>query len=242
MEEILIHIYEFMFGNPYGVTMALDPVSWVAIGSGVISGIGALFGGGAKKRAARRARREKARLEGELKILEKQRQTIINPYAGVTDLSSMAKDLSDMVSNPYASLGVATSAAEMQIEEADIALANTLDTLRATIEQQEAQNEKLKAQGQSELERLQMQEASRIQGIQMSEAARIQQADVAGKQFMFSTKEQRQMQQLNRKQAQITGQAQAAVAADQSAAALYSAGIGAVGNIGAAFASSSSGN
>jgi hypothetical protein len=266
MEEILIHIYEFMFGNPYGVTMALDPVSWVAIGSGVISGIGALFGGGAKKRAARRARREKARLEGELKILEKQRQTIINPYAGVTDLSSMAKDLSDMVSNPYASLGVATSAAEIQIEEADIALANTLDTLRATgasaggatalaqaalqskrgvsanIEQQEAQNEKLKAQGQSELERLQMQEASRIQGIQMSEAARIQQADVAGKQFMFSTKEQRQMQQLNRKQAQITGQAQAAVAADQSAAALYSAGIGAVGNIGAAFASSSSGN
>ena len=81
-----------------------------------------------------------------------------------------------------------------------------------------------------------MQEATRIQGIQMSEAARIQQADVAGKQFMFSTREQRQMQQLNRKQAQITGQAQAAVAADQSAAALYSAGIGAVGNVGAAFA------
>ena len=174
----------------------------------------------------------------------------------------MAKDLSDMVSNPYASLGVATKAAEMQIEEADIALANTLDTLRATgasaggatalaqaalqskrgvsanIEQQEAQNEKLKAQGQSELERLKMQEATRIQGIQMSEAARIQQADVAGKQFMFSTREQRQMQQLNRKQAQITGQAQAAVAADQSAAALYSAGIGAVGNVGAAFARS----
>ena len=265
MEEILIHIYEFIFGNLYGVTMALDPVSWVAIGSGVISGIGALFGGGARKRAARRARREKARLEGELKILEKQRQTISNPYAGVTDLSSMAKDLSNMVSNPYASLGVATSAAEIQIEEADIALANTLDTLRATgasaggatalaqaalqskrgvsanIEQQEAQNEKLKAQGQSELERLQMQEAARIQGIGMSEAARIQQADVAGKQFMFSTREQREMQQLNRKQAQITGQAQAAVAADQSAAALYSAGIGAVGNIGAAFAGSGSG-
>ena len=85
----------------------------------------------------------------------------------------MAKDLSGMVSNPYASLGVATQAAEIQIEEADIALANTLDTLRATgasaggatalaqaalqskkgvsasIEQQEAQNEKLRAQGES---------------------------------------------------------------------------------------------
>ena len=75
---------------------------------------------------------EKRRLEGKLDSLEKSRQAITNPYAGVTDISSMAKDLSGMVSNPYASLGVATQAAEMQIEEADIALANTLDTLRAT--------------------------------------------------------------------------------------------------------------
>ena len=90
----------------------------------------------------------------------------------------MAKDLSGMVSNPYANLGVATQAAEMQIEEADIALANTLDTLRATgasaggatalaqaalqskkgvsasIEQQEAQNEKLRAQGESNLQQI----------------------------------------------------------------------------------------
>ncbi len=259
MEEILIQIYEWFFGNPYNVTMA-DPLTAIAIGSAVVSGLGALFGGGAKKRAARAARRRQRELEGELSILEDQRQAITNPYAGVTDLSSMAKDLSNMVSNPFANLGVATQAANIQIEEADIALANTLDTLRATgasaggatalaqaalqskrgvsanIEQQEAANEKLRAQGESELERLQMQEAQRIQNISMSEAQRLQQADVAGKQFMFSTKEQREMQQLNRKQAQITGQAQAAVAADQSAAALYSAGIGAVGNIGAAFA------
>lgn len=76
------------------------------------------------------------------------------------------------ITNPYANLGVATQAAEMQAEQADIALANTLDTLRATgagaggatalaqaalqskqgvsasIEQQELQNEKLKAQGE----------------------------------------------------------------------------------------------
>jgi len=270
MEEFLNILYEFMFGNPHGVTMGVVPFAAAAgaklgvgaivgIGSAVISGLGSLFGGGAKKRAARRARREKRRLEGELKVLEDKRQTIINPYAGVTDLSSMAKDLSNMVSNPYASLGVATQASEIQIEEADIALANTLDTLRATgasaggatalaqaalqskkgvsanIEQQEAANEKLRAQGKSQLEQLKMQEATRIQGIQMSEAARIQQAGVAGQQFMFDTRETREMQELNRKQAQITGQAQAAVAADQSSAALYSAGIGAIGNIGAAF-------
>ena len=37
-----------------------------------------------------------------------------------------------MASNPYANLGVATQAAEMQAEEADIALANTLDTIRSS--------------------------------------------------------------------------------------------------------------
>ena len=258
MEEILIQIYEWFFGNPYNVTMA-DPLTAIAVGSAVVSGLGALFGGGAKKRAARAARRRQRELEGELSILEDQRQAITNPYAGVTDLSSMAKDLSNMVSNPFANLGVATQAANIQIEEADIALANTLDTLRATgasaggatalaqaalqskrgvsanIEQQEAANEKLRAQGESELERLQMQEAQRIQNISMSEAQRLQQADVAGKQFMFSTKEQREMQQLNRKQAQITGQAQAAVAANQGADAMYAAGLTSIGTLGAAY-------
>ena len=77
------------------------------------------------------------------------------------------------ITNPYANLAVATQAAEMQAEQTDIALANTLDTLRATgsgaggatalaqaalqskqgvsasIEQQELQNENLKAQGEA---------------------------------------------------------------------------------------------
>ena len=34
-----------------------------------------------------------------------------------------------MISNPFANLGVATQAAEMQAEEADMALANTLYTI-----------------------------------------------------------------------------------------------------------------
>ena len=56
------------------------------------------------------------------------RSAITNPYEGVTsNLSGMATDLSSMMSNPFESLGVATQAAEMQAEEADIALANTLD-------------------------------------------------------------------------------------------------------------------
>ena len=210
-----------------------------------------LFTNKAAKKAEKLMRDAQSRMDDVLAS----RQAIINPYAGVTDLSGL-------ISNPFANLQVATEAAEFQAEEADLSLASTLDTLRATgagaggatalaqeaarskrgvaatIAEQEAANEKLRAEGKSQLEQLQLQEAQRVQGIQMSEAARIQQAQVAGKQFVFDTKERREMQQLNRKQAQITGQAQAAVAADQGAAALYSAGIGAVGNIGAAFARS----
>ena len=132
-----------------------------------------------------------------------------------------------MISNPFANLGVATQAAEMQIEEADIALANTLDTLRATgsgaggatalaqaalsskkgvsasIEQQEAQNEKLRAQGEQDLQARRMQEQQRIQGIQIGEGQRVQQAQAQGQAFQFNATEARQNQQLNRVAGQL---------------------------------------
>ena len=79
------------------------------------------------------------------------------------------------LTNPYANLGVATQAAEMEIEQADIALANTLDTIRATggaaggatalaqaalqskkgvaasIEKQEANNQQMQARGKERM-------------------------------------------------------------------------------------------
>ena len=76
-----------------------------------------------------------ARLAGDIKDLEEQREKqnpIINPYAGAEDLSSMVQDLSSFLNNPYDDLGVATKAAEIQIEQTDIALANTLDALQAS--------------------------------------------------------------------------------------------------------------
>ena len=197
----------------------------------------------------------KKKLEGELKTLENNRQAIINPYEGVTSLSDMVTNLSGNLSNPFASLGVATGAAEMQIEEADIALANTLDTLRATgagaggatalaqaalqskkgvsasIEQQETQNQKLRAQGEQQLDQMKMSEAQRVQSGQFGEAQRIQQAGVSGKSFVFGEKERRETEQLNRKQAQITGQQQTEVAERQNATALLSSGITAASNV-----------
>ena len=158
-------------------------------------------------------------------------------------------------------LSVATQAAEMQIEEADISLANTLDTMRATgasaggatalaqaalrskkgvsasIEQQEAQNDKLRAQGEQNLQATKLSEAKRVQGALMGEAGRIQQADVSGKEFVYSEKERRQTEQLNRKQAQITGQAQAAAQARSDQSAAISGTVSAVGNVASSFMS-----
>ena len=96
-----------------------------AIIGGVVSIAGGIFGASAAKREARRRENQARALEYKLNQLEENRQEIINPYESITDLSSM-------MSNPFASLGVATQAAEMQIEQTDIALANTLDTIRAT--------------------------------------------------------------------------------------------------------------
>lgn len=154
--------------------------------------------------------------------LEANRQDIINPYENFQNVSNIAQDLSGMMSNAYANLGVSTKAAEIQSEETDIALANTLDTLRAsgssaggatalaqaaarskkgvsaTIEQQEAQNEKLRAQGEMQLQDKRIAEQQRLQGVQMSEALRMQDADAQGKTFGFNVQEQRDVMKLNR--------------------------------------------
>lgn len=232
-------------------------VGSVLIGAAATLG-GAALGAVSANKRAKRARSDKNRLTAELEELEDSRQEIINPYEGVTDLSEMVSDLSSIASNPYQNLAVSTAAAEMQIEEADLALANTLDTLRATgasaggatalarmaleskkgvsasIEQQEAQNQKLRASGEQYLQQTQLAEARRVQAGLMGEAKRMQDVEVQAKDLEFRRREQREMEQLDRKQAQITGaEAQQASARGQKASAI-NAGIGAVGNIASA--------
>lgn len=109
---------------------------------------------------AKKAKDQQREYLDDITKLEKNRQQITNPY--------------ENLSNPYANLGVATKAAEMQAEQADMALANTLDNLRqtgaggatalaqaalrskqgvsASIQQQEAQNQRLMAQGEQQRE------------------------------------------------------------------------------------------
>ena len=186
---------------------------------GLFKAIGGVVGGFAKKAAAKRNQRryaaDRKKATAEIASLEKNRQKVINPYDNFANLSSMAKDLSGNLSNPYASLSVSTASAEMQIEEADIALANTLDTLRATgagaggatalaqaalkskkgvaasIEQQEARNEQLRAGGQERLEAAQNREGVRVQTVNIQEGRRMQNADAAGRTFEFNAQEKR---------------------------------------------------
>jgi len=210
-----------------------------AIIGGALSVAGGIFGASAAKKRARAAARERRRLTNKLENLENNRQEIINPYEGVTDLSSM-------ISNPFANLSVATGAAEMKIEEADISLANTLDTIRqtgggaggatalaqaalqskkgvaASIESQEKANEDKRAAGEQALQQQ-----------KMAEAQRLQQADVAGEQFMFSTREGRELQQLDRTAAQLGMSKQAEAQANKDQASAIGDMFGSLGSIAA---------
>ena len=197
-----------------------------AIIGGAASIAGGLFGASSARQREAAARRERKRLTQKLEQLEANRQDIINPYEGVQDLSSF-------ISNPFANLSVATGAAEIKIEEADISLANTLDTMRATgasaggatalaqaalrskkgvaasIEAQEKSNEDKRAQGEQTMEQR-----------QLAEQNRLQQADVAGEKFVFSTREGREMQQLDRTASMLgaSRQAEAQAQSDKTGA------------------------
>jgi hypothetical protein len=224
----------------------------LAIGAAIKIG-GAIFGAGRAKREARRQRKRARALNKKINHLEANRQDVINPYDQVTSLASMATDLSSTMSNPMANLSVATKAAEMKIEQADISLANTLDTLRATgsgaggatalaqaalqskkgvaadIEAQEKSNEDKRAAGEERLEQRVAAEKQRIQRINISEGAREQQAMAQGRAFEFQAQEQRDVSKLNRLYGQQSQAQNAAAAARQSETSAIMGGINALG-------------
>ena len=171
---------------------------------------------------ARGARNEQTRQQRKIDQLVEDRKEIQNPFSGVTSLSYLATDTTKNMGNVYASLGVATGAAEIQMEQTDMALANTLDTLRQTgasaggatalaqaalqskkgvaanIEQQELTNDKLRAQGEEKLQMTKMAEQQRLQSIAISEGQRTQTAEAQGIMYEFEKEEARTNMDLNR--------------------------------------------
>jgi phosphoribosylformylglycinamidine (FGAM) synthase-like enzyme len=219
--------------------MSMVTAGLISGGLSIVSGI---FGASAASKRESAARKEKQIAQKKLTFLENNRQEIINPYEGI-------KDLSGFINNPMANLSVATQAAEIQIEQADISLANTLDTIRSTgasaggatalaqaalaskkgvsanIEQQEARNEQLKAQGEQQMQQL-----------QMSEQQRLQNADVSGKSFVFNQQEGRDISQLNRLSAQVSGAEAAQMQASSDVTGAITGGIGgAVSTVGSMY-------
>ena len=241
----------FLFGQG-NVQQAMPIPIGIAIAGAAVNIIGGIFGAGKAKKAERAAAAEKAQLTRKLNYLENNRQAIINPADGVTNLSGLAQDLSGSLTNNMANLSVATQAAEMQIEQADISLANTLDTIRATgsgaggatalaqaalqskkgvsasIEKQEANNEQLRAQGEQQLQQQRMQEGQRVQGLQINEGGRVQGMEMQGKQFAFQAQENREDAKLDRVSAQLSGaQARQAQASSDRTGAI----TGAIGGL-----------
>ena len=197
---------------------------------GIIQGIGA-------GRAARKQARRSQKLQRDLNRLEANRQDIIDPSRNVVDRSSL-------ISNTMGNLQVSTQAAEFQAEEADLSLASTLDTLRATgagaggatalaqaalrskagiaatIDQQEAQNARLRAQG-----------AQAAQAARLQEGGRVDTARMRGDEFQFGVRERREQMQLDRT-AGLLDQSRAQAASLRSQArAGFGQALGAIGGV-----------
>lgn len=222
-------------------------MSFIVVGIGAGVGLAGSIGGAIHKNRTAKRQEKSARKNADLArariaSLEASRQDIINPYEAITDLSGN-------LSNTYNNLGVATQAAEMQIEQTDIALANTLDTIRATgggaggatalaqaalqskkgvsasIEAQESKNEQLRAQGEQQLQQL-----------VMSEQQRVQQADAAGRAFVYGEQENREMMALDRAQADLNNEVARKQAAQQAKYQTTSDMFGAISGAGFNFA------
>ena len=217
----------------------------LAIGGSVA---GAVTAGKEAKRAGRAAASARARMD----YIENNRQSIINPYDQMSSVSDLASDLQNTLNNPFGKLGVATKAAEMQAEEADIALANTLDTLLATgagaggatalaqaalqskkgisasIESQEANNEKMRAEGEQAAQKAKYQEAVRMQNTEMQDEMRLQNANAQGRAYAFEMEEQRDENML----ARLAGQQQQASAQRSQAQAGKAAAFGGLASMG----------
>lgn len=206
----------------FAIEAAQQPTSYAIAPALVVGGLakiaGGIFGSSrARKRARALARQLRAETK-KLNQLQASRQQISNPYgpSTVRDASNLATSQANRIRNPFANLSVATKAAEIQMEQSDLALANTLDTLRATgagaggatalaqaalqskqavsasIETQEAQNEKMRAEGAANQQMAQLSEEVRVQGVRVSEAGRVQQLKGMGNAIKLQMTETRQ--------------------------------------------------
>ena len=134
------------------------------------------------------AKLKKEEQEGIMQGLLDARQPVINPMAGLT--------------NEAEKVGVATKAAEFQAEQADMALANTLDTIMATgggaggataLAQMALQSK----QGiQADIQKQELQNAKNVANVQLAINSQI----AEGNKYAWEMQEKRDMMELDRTQ------------------------------------------
>ena len=124
--------------------------------------------------------------EQQLNYLVRNRQAAINPYENIT--------------NEFANLPVATKASEFEAEQADIALANTLDTMAATGQSAGGATALAQAALRSKKgisAKLEQQEVANARAAAQG-ADNVQKLKAEGEKFRFSITEKRQDADINR--------------------------------------------
>ena len=108
--------------------------------------------------------------------------------------------------------------------------------IAANIEQQEANNEKLRAQGEQALQQQKISEQQRLQSIAIAEGQRVQAAEAAGKQFEFQAQEARTNMDLDRAAGKISQASANQASANQARAAAWGGVASSIGGIAASAA------
>jgi len=184
-------------------------------------------------------------LEGDVINAANNVDQLINNRQDIYNAADDIRAMKAQLSNTYANLGVATQAAEMQQQQSDVALATMMEGMVATgmgsggatalaqaaakskqgisasIEQQEVQNQKLRAQGEQQLQQQRMS---------------IEQAAIGAEQQAWQLAEGREVFDINRQQAEadyLRNQQQAYNDASQAA---WMQGVSGSASVGAAYA------
>ena len=207
-------------------------MSWVMVGVGTASLAVGIYQAVDSNQKAKKADKKRKKEKQRMKEFEKSRQPVINQ-------ADKIRATKNMLSNPYANLGVATQAADIQVQETDKALANTLDTIKqsgmgaggatalaqaaaqskakvaANLESQEATNNKLAAEGEATLQK---------------QKVNIENKAIAEETSAWGRQEDRDIVQLNRMQSEIEGRDAEARAYEQQSADAIMAGVGGAGS------------
>jgi len=191
------------------------------------------------KQDAKKQEEKKQEYERQLSQLENSRQPILNQASDIRAFKSQ-------LSNPYANLGVAVQASNLQMQQTDQALANTLDSINragsgagsatalakmamaskaqisASLEKQELSNQQQRLQGEAQL---------------ASQKLQLDQAALGAEASAYQQQESRDIAQLDRMQALASNAEAQQLAYQQQGQQALTAGLSGTANLTTGFIS-----